>query len=128
MKPVGKTNVQQRAQAYGRPAGAPSGYGVASRQKKSGGSGMGTLVIPGSVCLVAGGPNPGEAGILIDHLVGAEVERRLMDAGFCQISLRGGGEAGGALPGKIKPMDLTFGQIYEQLHRMRRDITEVFLR
>ncbi len=45
MKPVGKTNVQQRAQAYGRPAGAPSGYGVASRQKKSGGSGMGTLVM-----------------------------------------------------------------------------------
>ena len=46
---------------------------------------MGTLVIPYTVALVAGGPHPQKGKKLIDFLIGKEAETMLANSGFCQI-------------------------------------------
>jgi iron(III) transport system substrate-binding protein len=50
---------------------------------------VGTLVIPTTVALVKGGPNPDDAKRLIDYLLSAEVEGQLYDAKFIRWSVRG---------------------------------------
>ncbi len=48
---------------------------------------MGTLVIPNTVALIAGGPNPNAGKLLIDHLLSPEVERTLAAMRSIQIPL-----------------------------------------
>ena len=53
--------------------------------------GQGTLAIPCTVALVAGAKRPGPAKQLIDYLLSAEVERKLIEVKFARYSVRGGG-------------------------------------
>jgi iron(III) transport system substrate-binding protein len=53
-------------------------------------SGNGTLLIPNSVSLVAGGPNPDAAGRLIEFLLSERVERMLAESDSHNIPLRPG--------------------------------------
>jgi len=46
-----------------------------------------TLVIPGTVAMIAGAPHPAEARALIDYLLEPSTERKMMDSGFAQLSL-----------------------------------------
>lgn len=50
---------------------------------------IGTLMIPTTVALVKGGPNPDDAKRLIDYLLSEEVEGQLYDAKFIRWSVRG---------------------------------------
>jgi len=68
------------AVARGRP--------VAAVFPDQGADGLGTLVIPNTVALVAGAPHPEAAQRLIDYLLSPEVERRLIDAGWCHVPSR----------------------------------------
>jgi len=52
--------------------------------------GIGTLLIPNTVCLIAGGPNPRGAKLLIEYLISLEVEGRLAQSPAAQIPLRPG--------------------------------------
>jgi iron(III) transport system substrate-binding protein len=91
--------------------------------------GAGTLQIPGSVAMIAGAPHPQQARRLIDHLVSAEVERCLIEAGCFQLSLRPGGPRSPCLPpGPIRSLDLGPEQIFRQLQTSRRDLTEILVR
>ena len=56
---------------------------------------QGTLTIPCTVGLVAGAKHPEPAKKLIDYLLSAEVERKLIDAKFGRYSVRAGAGAGG---------------------------------
>lgn len=48
----------------------------------------GTLLIPGTVALLRGAPNPEGAKRLFDHLISAEVERRLAESDWKSIPVR----------------------------------------
>jgi len=89
----------------------------------------GTLVIPGTVALVAGGPHPDQGKALVDFLTGPEAEGLLMKSGFCQIPLH----ANSPVPqwlgvSQIRRMQVSFDDVCGNLERARRDLREVFLR
>ncbi len=50
--------------------------------------GFSPLLIPHTVSLIAGGPNPDEGKLLIDYLLSAEVAQQLMESGAAQVPLR----------------------------------------
>ena len=69
--------------------------------------GAGTLTIPCTVALVKGAPHAEDAKKLIDYLLSAEVERRLIDANFARYSVRaGGGDAAGS--DRVRPMEVDY--------------------
>jgi len=58
----------------------------------------GTLAAPGTVSLVAGAKHDAEAKRLIDYLLSAEVENKLIEAKFAKMSLRAGASAQSSVP------------------------------
>jgi iron(III) transport system substrate-binding protein len=48
---------------------------------------LGTLLIPNTVCIIKGGPNPQQARKLVEHLLSAEVERQLAEGPSAQFPL-----------------------------------------
>jgi len=80
--------------------------------------GLGTLLIPTTVCLIRDGPNPAAAQRLADFLLGDEAERMLTADGTGYHSLRPGrGDSG--LAG-VKPLDASFVAVFEQLEPSTR--------
>jgi iron(III) transport system substrate-binding protein len=94
-----------------------------------GGKGFGTLVIPGTVALISGGPHPVEARKLIDFLLGREVEQMLVASGWSQLPLRPDA-AGGACfdSSRVKAMGLGPADVYRMLGPAKKDVTEIFVR
>jgi len=90
---------------------------------------LGTLVIPNTVALVAGGPHPHEAQALIDYLLSNEVEKQLLESGWFQLSLR---TVEASLPcdfgSEIRNMQVSYPDIYGQLQQAQEDLSEIFLR
>jgi iron(III) transport system substrate-binding protein len=90
---------------------------------------IGTLLIPGTVALIKGAPHPAEGKQLIDHLLSAETERRLIGSGFAQFSLRDVRVPYGCLEGrKIKLMDVSLEDAYRRYEICRSDLEQIFVR
>lgn len=66
--------------------------------------GIGTLLIPCTVGLVAGGPRPDNGRRLIDYLLSRQVEQRMIDAKFARYSVFA------ELPREVRPMDVDYGE------------------
>ena len=47
--------------------------------------GLGTLIIPNTVALIAGAPHPDAARTLIDYLMAPETEAAMVESGWVQI-------------------------------------------
>lgn len=117
----GLTDTDDAAEAIQR--GAPVKV-IAPDQGKEG-----TLVIPGTVAMVAGAPHPVQARALIDHLLSAAAEAELMRLGGCQTSLR----STGAVPGQsafkgIKAMTVTLPAVQAMLPRALAELRELYVR
>jgi iron(III) transport system substrate-binding protein len=79
--------------------------------------GIGTLMIPCTVAMVKGAPRPQNAKTLIDYLLSAEVEKRLIDAKFARYSVRGDSSAAE----KVKPMKVDYRAVAKVLpHAAKR--------
>ena len=102
-------------------------------------TGLGTLVIPGTVALIAGAPHPRQAQALIDFLTGKEVEEELAASGWSQMPLRpvsirakcGEGAAGQAparLFGQVKGMAVSLADIYRQMELAKRELNGLLTR
>lgn len=72
---------------------------------------VGTLTIPCTAALVAGGKHPDAAKRLIDYLLSAEVERKLIDVKFALSSVRAPTSDG------IKSMDVDYREVAKALPR-----------
>jgi iron(III) transport system substrate-binding protein len=74
---------------------------------------MGTLVIPNTVALVKGGPNPPNGRRLIDYLLSPEVEAALARGGARQMPLRAGVASPDGTPrlGELAALDVDFGRV-----------------
>ena len=91
--------------------------------------GAGTLLIPGTVALIAGAPHPAAARELADYLVSAGTERRLIATGCVQLSVRpGGGRAACLGDTPVRTMDLDLEAIHRHLEDSRRALVEIFNR
>jgi iron(III) transport system substrate-binding protein len=85
--------------------------------------GLGTLFIPNTVALVAGGPNPEQGRALIDFLVGEEVENMLIEERFLCASVRTGGDAS-----VTKAMAVSWTEVAAQIERAKSELKELLLR
>jgi len=91
--------------------------------------GMGTLIIPNTAALVAGGPHPQEGRAFIDFLLSIEVENLLVASGWCLAPSRPvTAEPVCFKDSAIKGMDLHLEQIYQHLPQVQQDMRELFLR
>lgn len=91
---------------------------------------LGTLLIPGTVAVVSGGPNPDEARRIVDFLLSPEAENRLLESGFFQLSLRNLKLLPGCMPAdqEVKPMDASLPDIERNFPISQNELREVFLR
>jgi iron(III) transport system substrate-binding protein len=91
--------------------------------------GEGTLLIPGTVALIRGGPDRENARRLADFLTSAEAERMLIASGFVQVSLRPGGPVAPCLAGReIKTLPVDLERVRQSLEPSRAAMTGIFLR
>lgn len=95
-----------------------------------GSEGDGTLVIPNTVALIAGGPHPDEGKALIDYLLSPEVEETLAAAGGAQIPLRDSLTWPTGLPPRetLRAMEIDFEEVASHLDEAVAFCRDVFVR
>lgn len=91
---------------------------------------IGTLVIPNSVSLIKGASNTENGKKLIDYLLSREVEKKLSETKAIQMPVRDNVETpeNVSLIEEIKSMDVTQGQIYEELNVSRKFVQNKFIK
>jgi len=92
--------------------------------------GLGTLVLPNTVALVRGGPNPDAGKRLIDYLLSPEVETALAASRSIQIPLNPAAKAPEDVPvlSEIRRMDADFEEISGRMQDTAAFIREEFLK
>lgn len=81
---------------------------------------IGTLTIPCTVAMVKGARNPDAAKQLIDYLLSAEVERKLIEQKFARYSVRKGvGDE------TVKPMNVDYREVARVLKRASEEAVEI---
>ena len=90
--------------------------------------GLGTLIIPNTVSLIAGAPHEDAGKKLIDYLLSPEVEGQLAKMRSIQIPLNPAVEAPDRVPkrSEVKCMDVTFEAAAEQMERAMTLLREEF--
>ncbi len=93
-------------------------------------AGLGTLVIPSTVALIAGAPHPAEGRALIDYLLSREVEQALLEADFSHIPLHEGLAASDPClsAAGIRAMDVDYVLVYHFFEAAQEDMRQIFLR
>ena len=84
--------------------------------------GAGTLAIPNTVALVAGGPNPAQGQALVDYLLSPAVEAQLVQVGFLYGSLRTPAADGPVV------MAVDWSAVALQMEAAKSDLQALFLR
>jgi iron(III) transport system substrate-binding protein len=89
--------------------------------------GLGTLVIPNTVAMIKGAPNPEEAKQLIDYLLGLQVERALFDAGWFDLTAR---PVEGVRPAaaQVANMQVTYDEIFTKMELVKEELADIFVR
>lgn len=109
---------------------------VAIKQKRPVGiiwpdkDGMGTLLIPNTVALIKGGPNPEAGKKLIDFLLSRQVEQMLAFSDAGQIPLRRDVPRPEHVPSldQIKAMQVDYEEVADQMEPMGRYLQQLFVR
>lgn len=91
---------------------------------------LGTLLIPGTVAIVSGGPNPQAAREVVDFLLSREAENRLIDSGFFQLSLSNLKLGPGCVRAEqeVRSMKVSLAEIQRNFQISQKELREVFLR
>jgi len=92
--------------------------------------GIGTLLIPNTVALIKGGPNPETGKRLIDFLLSTKVEEMLANCESCQIPLRKSVKCPANIPtlDKIKVMEVDYEKIADMMEPSGKFLQELFVR
>lgn len=92
--------------------------------------GIGTLMIPNTVGLIQGGPNPETGKIFIDYLLSKNTERLLAFSDAGQIPLRPDVNRPAHVPSpdKVKAMEVDFEKVAEQMESSGRFLQQIFAR
>ncbi len=91
-------------------------------------NGSGTLLIPNTVAMIAGAPNPDNAKSFIDYLLSPEVEEQLAKSRARQIPLRDSVPRPENVPdlSQIKVMDINYSELAENLPAALEIVTKIF--
>ena len=89
---------------------------------------MGTLVIPNTVALIAGAPNPAEAKVFMDYLLDRKQESAMVTSGWIQIPVRDIPASPCINSTGIKTIPVTYQDTYDSLEPAQEDLTEIFIR
>ena len=89
---------------------------------------IGNLVFPNTVMMIRDCPHPEEAKKLIDFLLSPKVEKRLAELAL-QMPLKKSSSVPEDIPraDEIKPMDVTYEQMYKKVETSNKFMQEVFL-
>ena len=92
--------------------------------------GMGTLLIPNTVCLIHGSPNPENGKKLIDYLLSPAVESRLAFSEAAQIPVRSDVKKPNSVPafGTIRAMEVKYEAVADEMEKAARYIQREFLK
>ncbi len=82
---------------------------------------MGTLLTPSTVAMIKGAKNSENAKVFIDYILKESTERKLVDAGFYDLSIRDAGK-----DDSIKGMTISLEKIYDQMDASAKDMEELF--
>lgn len=82
---------------------------------------IGTLMTPSTLALIKGAPNRKNAEAFIDYVLSEKVERKLVDKGFYDISIRDVDRSD-----SIKGMKVSLEDIYSYMNISARDMEEIF--
>lgn len=90
--------------------------------------GLGTLLIPNTLGIIAGGPHPANAQRLVDYLLRPEIERQLAQGPSAQIPLHPDAQATSrALPqGELRTMEVDFEQAAAAWDEAAADLRALF--
>lgn len=89
----------------------------------------GTIVIPGSVGLIADSPHPDEGKRLIDYLLSPDAEAQLVRSGFMHYPCRPLPDTDSStMPPGAKPRTLDIAALGPWVDRARKELVEIFLR
>ncbi len=90
---------------------------------------LGVFLIPSTVALIKGAPHAADARKLIDYLLSAETEKRLIKAGLFQFSLRDLDSPQGCLEGRrFRRMDVSLEEVFRRYENCRADLEQIFIR
>lgn len=90
---------------------------------------IGTLIIPNTVGLIAGSPNPESGKELIDFLLSLETEAALIRSGWSHIALRQVDVEQTCLEVlSIQGMQVSLNDVFGQLDAVQADLAEIFIR
>jgi iron(III) transport system substrate-binding protein len=90
--------------------------------------GIGTLLIPNTVALIAGAPHEAEGKKLIDYLLSREVEEKLAFCPSAQMPVRKGVKTPPGLPAydQIKAMAVDYRKVAELMDKSGRELQKIF--
>jgi iron(III) transport system substrate-binding protein len=89
----------------------------------------GDMIMPNSIMLIKGAPHEEYAKMLIDYILTVETERKLAEYAL-QMPLKSSSVVPGNVPDvrTIKPMNVTYDEIYQKLNTSNTFMQDVFLR
>jgi len=87
---------------------------------------IGDFFIPNSVMMIKGAPHPKEAMELVDFILTAKVEEQLAESAL-QIPLKSSSQTMVDVPKNIKPMNVTYEEIYSKIDVSNKFMQELFL-
>ena len=89
----------------------------------------GTLIVPNTVALIAGGPNSENGQALIDYLLSLETAEELIASDWSHVTLRPVDASSDCLPNpSVQGMSVGLAAVYEQLQPSQTDMAEIFVR
>lgn len=94
---------------------------------QDGGELGGAILIPNTVGLVAGGPNAAAGKRLVDYLLSAETERRLLKASWIQFPVRGQPDPR-ITTGSVRFAPIDWAAAYSKLDQSAADMKEIYIR
>lgn len=90
---------------------------------------IGTLVIPNTVAAIKGAPHPTQADAFMEFLLSAETEQALVNDGWIHIPVHTSVTPSKDISAnKIKFMQVDFNQVYKNLEKSNKEMSEIFVR
>lgn len=90
--------------------------------------GMGTLVIPNTIAIIAGAPHPAEAQVFTDYLLDRKRESAMVTSGWIQIPVRDIQSSPCINSSGIRTIPVTYQDTCDALGPAQKDLIEIFIR
>lgn len=85
--------------------------------------GLGNLITPNTVCIIKDCEHPDEAKAFVDYIVSLEMEKKLIEMDFFDLSIRPDADVDGL---SVKGMTVNLKDVYEMLEVASDDMQEIF--